>query len=107
MRIIFFGSDRWFSGPVLEALLAAGHEMPVVVTKGDALAKNKKQKTKNKFFSWQAKTSEDISLERLAGLLRPDLPSSALGTSRQPSAVSPARLDAIVLAAFGPPFLAA
>ena len=119
MRIIFFGSDPWFSPPVLEALLAAGHEMPVVVTKGDALAKNKKQKTKNKFFSWQAKTSEDISLERLAGLLRSDLPRSDLGRSDLPrngiataAASRPPRNDAfppdaIVLASFGPPFLAA
>ncbi len=34
MKIIFFGSDRRFSGPVLAALIRAGHEVPVVITKG-------------------------------------------------------------------------
>ena len=64
VTIIFFGSDPWFSPPVLEALLKAGHEVPVVITKGEAM---------NKFKTIQAKTEEDILLGRLAGLIRPGL----------------------------------
>ena len=51
VTIIFFGSDPWFSPPMLEALLKAGHEVPVVITKGEAM---------NKFKTIQAKTEEDI-----------------------------------------------
>jgi len=89
VNIIFFGSDPWFSPPVFTALLKAGHKIAIVVTKGDALAKFKNQKSKIKTI--QAKTGEDI--------LRFTIYDLRFTNSNPP--------DAIVLAAFGPPFLPA
>jgi methionyl-tRNA formyltransferase len=80
VTIIFFGSDPWFSQPVLEALLKAEHEVPIVITKGEAM---------NKFKTIQAKTEEDILRFTIYDL-------------RFTNGIRP---DAIVLAAFGPPFL--
>ena len=40
MRIIFFGADPWFSPPVLAALMAVGHQLPVVVTKSHEIVKS-------------------------------------------------------------------
>lgn len=91
MTIIFFGSDPWFSQPVLTALLKAGNEVAVVVTKGDAIRKSSiaNRQSKNEIIIIQANTQEDISLSRLT--------SNELRLTDRP--------DAIVLAAFGPPFL--
>ena len=79
--------------------MEAGHEVPVVVTKGDAFNNFRFKISDLRFM--EGKTEDDISKERLAGLLRSDLPGSALGRSDL------WRPEAIILASFGPPFLAA
>ncbi|MBI5356047.1 hypothetical protein HZB78_00345 [Candidatus Collierbacteria bacterium] len=84
MKIIFFGSDPWFSPPVLEALLEAGHEVPIVVAKQKNII-NRQSLIVNR--------NEDISIASLRGTFI----GSRLSVSDTP--------DAIVLAAFGPPFL--
>ena len=89
MNIIFFGSDPWFSQPVLEALLQAGHNIPIVVTKGDTI-KNGQRKTK----IIKTNVTEDITEEKLAHSLSP-----------YPLSLVPTQPDVVVLAAFGPPFL--
>ena len=94
MKIIFFGSDPWFSPPVLEAILKAKHQVALIVTKGDAFneGKRQKEKGKRKFIVVQAKNQKDVSLENICSSFFL-LPSSLT------------RPDAVVLAAFGPPFL--
>ena len=103
MRIIFFGSDRWFSGPVFEALIAAGHQVPVVVTKraeavNSILKKKLSGRVSKTLISQEiepeikvvdAKTAEEISKKKMVEMVNSFVP------------------DAIVLASFGPPFLAA
>lgn len=85
MRIIFFGSDPWMSPGVLAALERAGHEILLEVTKENF------------------KTKEDIKKERLQREIAtaPHRPPAGeagrLAMTKKP--------DAIVLAAFGPPFL--
>lgn len=99
MNIIFFGSDPWFSPPVLEALLKAGHEVPIVVTKGEAAidkGRRMKDERRKKIQIIPAKQPKDISINSLTSAF-----------SFQPCAFSLARPDAIVLASFGPPFLPA
>ncbi len=86
MTIIFFGSDPWFSQPVLTALLEAGHEVAIVVTKQKNIV-NRQSLIVNR--------EEDISVSSLRGAFI----GSRLSVSDIP--------DAIVLAAFGPPFLPA
>ena len=81
---------------MFEALIAAGHQVPVVVTKGDAFNNFRFKISDLRFM--EGKTEDDISKERLRGLLRPGLASP--DTRRQAP-------DAIILASFGPPFLAA
>ena len=99
MDIIFFGSDPWFSPPVLEALLKAKHEIVLIVTKGDALAK---------FKTVQAKTEEDIAKEKMVRWLDGY---DGMRSFRHLNNPNPLyhfpRPDAIILAAFGPPFLPA
>ena len=90
MNIIFFGSDPWFSPPVLEALLKAGHEVPIVVTKGEAFKDFRIQNPDLRFM--EVKTEEDISVEEMVQF-------NHFNHSFIP--------DAIVLASFGPPFLPA
>ena len=51
MDIIFFGSDPWFSEPVLEAILKEKQQVVLIVTKGDVF--------KN-FRFVEGKTAEDI-----------------------------------------------
>ena len=108
MHIIFFGSDPWFSPPVLKALLKAGHEVPIVITKGDAIGKGRRMKDegRRKIQIIQAKRPNDISVNSLMSAFGLQLLESE-PRSRRPSAFSLARPDAIVLAAFGPPFLPA
>ena len=80
MNIIFFGSDPWFSEPVLEAILKEKHQVVLIVTKGDVF--------KN-FRFVEGKTAEDI--------LRFTIYDLRFTNNNRP--------DAIVLAAFGPQFL--
>lgn len=85
MNLIFFGSDPWFSPPVLQALLQAGHKVVMAVTKGDVL---------DVFSGLQVKRLTDMKTAATftpANLLE-------LDNLSEPA-------DVIVLAAFGPPFL--
>ena len=77
MRIIFFGSDPWYSPPVLEALLNAGHDIPFIVTKGKTLKKFKGSEIQ------RFRNSVDL------------LALTKLSTFP----------DVIILASYGPPFL--
>lgn len=135
MTIIFFGSDPWFSPPVLEAILKAKHQVALIVTKGDAF-KNFRFKISPAFachspsgtirsrfmarFSAgrdlrfiEAKTSEDISIKKMATMVEmAKMAKNGCSDYSSPNHYSHSNHsshsfipDAIVLASFGPPFL--
>lgn len=113
MRIIFFGSDPWFSEPVLEALLAAGFEVPVAVTKGEegnrfmSLLVHKFGR-EGKIRVVEGKNQEEISKKRMVKMARTAEMTKFSGRltvqpfNRSDRLFAP---DAIILASFGPPFL--
>jgi len=79
----------------------AGHQVSLIVTKGDAFKNFRFQISDFRFM--EVKTGEDITKEKLESVIRPGLALARPGLfkpfSHQPSV--------IILAAFGPPFLPA
>lgn len=112
MKIIFFGSDPWMSPGVLASLIKAGHEILLVVTKNNLQNLIRSDLTgipgSFKGRTLQTNTAEDITktnlLRRLLALRQAQ--GKLQGVSFTEPACGGAKPDAIVLAAFGPPFLA-